>query len=408
MNSNLSEIEPEHHLRFSIEFRAIKDLIEPFCVFFKFNHPLLGIGKTPSFQAAKLIESQFHQEFQSHEFYMTRSTLLDSLSDLIIELWHNDKFSKNEHIGDFFIDLSEIFNSEITKTENSVIRVLDVWLKENFGQIRILLYLEDLGPKDMAVVNAIPKVNNDWEMEMWRKAEEAKFVAELKARENELLQKATAEWVKKEKKREEQHENLSMDLNTLENKLRSRVLELQKRENRIAAAEEDYKVSMADLQKQIELKEEELTMNKTRLADTKSAFFKENKALKLETQQKKDEISKVEDEIIKIRKQSESQDSRDLKKELALKSLENIELFKRFEQIREVKESFEAQYSQLKSDLSKTLRMHDIERKQRSDKELEEITKRRMELESTRFQHEEALQIKDLKAKMLAFRSKIN
>jgi hypothetical protein len=85
MVSNLIEVDSEHHLRFSIEFQSIKDLSEAFCIYFKFNHPLLGIGRTASFQAAKLIESNF-QDFQSHEFFMSRSNLLESLTDLVIEL----------------------------------------------------------------------------------------------------------------------------------------------------------------------------------------------------------------------------------------------------------------------------------------------------------------------------------
>ena len=338
---------------------------------------------------------------------MTRSSLLASLTDLTVELWHNDRFQKDEHIGDFTVDLQEVLNSDITRTSESVIRVLDVWLRENFAQVRLLLYLEDLGPKDQAAVNAIPKANNDWEVQMWRKAEETKFVAGLKARESEHLQKVAAEWIEKESRREMQNEKTIVELSGLEIKLRARVLELQKRENKIAAIEEDYKVHMADMQKQIEIKEEELNMNKNRLSELKNNSFKESKILKNEIQQKKEEASKVEEEIIKIRKQSESQESRDLKKELNARNLENIDLVKKYEQIREIKESFEQKLVQLKDDLGKTLRMHDYERKQRNDKEREEITKRRLELEATRFQHEEALQIKDLKEKMITLRSRL-
>ena len=407
MNSNLQDIEQEHHLRFSIEFRSIKDLSEPYCIYFKFNHPLIGIGRTSSFQAAKLIESTFNKEFQSHEFYMSRSALLESLSVLSIELWHNDKFQKDEFLGNFEIDLKEILNSELTKTEESVIRVLDIWLKEEFGQIRVVLYLEDLGQKDQAAVNAIPKQINDWELVVWRKAEEAKFIAELKARENEIISKAASEWIAKENKREEQSEKTIVQLSELEIKLRTRTLELQKREHRIAAAEEEYKIHMADLQKQIELKEEELNMNKNRLNEIKTNTFKENKSIKAEIQQKKEEILKIDEEIVKIRRQAETQDTKDLKKELTMKNLENLELLKKFEQVKEIKETFEAKLNQLKDDLSKTLRLHDYERKKRSEKEREDITKRRLELETIRYQHEEALQIKDIKENMVIFKSKL-
>jgi hypothetical protein len=405
MNSNLQDIEQEHHLRFSIEFYSIKDLHEPFCIYFKYSHPLLGTGRTSSFQAAKMIETQFFEEFQSHEFYMTREGLIESLDDLVLELWHKDKFQKDEFIGKFIVDLPEILNSDLKKTENSVLRVLDLILKENFGQLHVLLYLEDLGPKDQAVVNALPQGTNDWELQVWRKAEESKWLSELKARETEHLKAAASEWVLKESKREQQHEKALVDLSSFEVQLRSKLLDLQKRENKISAIEEEIKSKTSDIQRQIEIKDEELSMLKNKVNDIKLNTNKSTKNLKASIQQTKDELAKIEEEIVKIRKFKESQEAKDLKKELGAKKLDYLELSKKFEQVKSIKETFEAQFNKLRTDMAKCLRIQDAERKQRADKQREDITRRRLELETIRYQREEAVQIKELKEKMLELKT---
>lgn len=162
-----------------------------------------------------------------------------------------------------------------------------------------------------------------------------------------------------------------------------------------------------DLQKQVEIKEEELNMNKNKLNDSKMNAAKNSKNLKAMIQQSKEELAKIEEEIVKVRKISESQEVKELKKELANKQIQNIEISKQYEQIKAVKENFENQLNKLKSDYSKSLRMMDYERKLKEDQEREVLTRRRLELENNRFQYEEALQIKDAREKMLILRTKI-
>lgn len=399
--------EPEHHIRFSLEFKSIRDLKEPFCIYFKFSHQLLGVGRTQSYNAAKMIESNFQQEFQSHECYLTRVSLIEALGDFSIELWHNDMFQKDLFLGIFVINLQEILSAELKKTETSVIRVLDAVLKEDFGTLRVVFFLEDLGPKTLMTVDAIPQQENDWELQVWRKSEETKFLSELKSRENEYLKTAAAEWVKKEILREEQNERVMVELGALEVKLRGKMLELQKRETKISSIEEEIKLQTNDFQKQIDIKEEELGNWRNKLTDTKSSVAKEVKSLRTAIQQAKDDLNKVEEETIKLRKLSESQELKELKKELSQRLAENTDLQARYEQIRAVKEDFEQRLYKLKADLSKTLRLQDMERKEKERKEREEVTRRRVELETIRYQHEEAVQIQEVKDKMLSLRSLI-
>ena len=397
--------EPEHQLRFSIEFLAIKGLAHPSQIFFKFTHELLGIGRTQTYSASKNIEMTFGQEFHSHEFFKSSSDLIQTLTDLEIELFRKDKFQKDEFLGNFLIDLSQMLSADLKKTENSVVRVLDIWLKESFAALRIALYLEDLGPKGQVVQNAIPVSSSDWELQLWRKAEESKFLSELKLRESDYLKSASEPWLQKELTRQDQNEKALIDLSSLEIQLRSKLMDLQKRETKISSIEEEIKLTMNDLQHQLQLKDEELNLWKTKTVELRSG--KELKTLRTQLQSLREQGQNVEFEILKMRKQSDSQEMKDLKKELSLKLAENNELVNKWQTLKAGKDELEAKLFKLKGDLNKTLRVQDSERRARQSLEREELVKRRMELETIRYQHEECMQIKELKGKMVSFRTLI-
>lgn len=397
--------EPEHQLRFSIEFLAVKNLAAPSQIFFKFTHELLGLARTQTYSASKSIEMTFSKEFHSHEFFMTSSDLIHSLTDLEIELYRKDKFQKDELLGNFLIDLSQMLSAELKKTDDSVVRVLDIWLKESFASLRIALYLEDLGPRGQVTQQAVPIHSSDWELELWRKAEESKFLSELKLRESDYLKSASQEWLAKESLRQEQNEKALLDLSALEIKLKSKLMDLQKRETKISSAEEEIKLTLADLQRQVQLKDEELALWKGKLGELNSG--KELRGLKNLLVSLKEQAQKTDFEVLKLRKQADSQELKELKMELNVKLAENAEILSRWEGVKKVKDELEGKLNKLKGDLNKTLRVQDSERRVRQGQEREEMVKRRMELETIRYQHEECMQIKELKEKMVSFRTLI-
>ena len=71
----------------------------------------------------------------------------------------------------------------------------------------------------------------------------------------------------------------------MEQKIRTRALDLQKREQILVNLEEELRHKINDTTRQLGIKEEELQTLKTRFNETKTALMKENKALnsKIET-----------------------------------------------------------------------------------------------------------------------------
>jgi centrosomal protein CEP120 len=101
----------------------------------------------------------------------------------------------------------------------------------------VLVYLEDLGPGQVQSLQAArdgskktaaqapePGAQADyeavWQLEMWKRAEEAKFKAYLKQREIEKIQEITYSWKIKEADRETTFNDAMKNFEGLETKLR--------------------------------------------------------------------------------------------------------------------------------------------------------------------------------------------
>lgn len=170
MSSEQELPEEEHHLRLSIEFHSVKDLQNPCNLYFKFHNQLLGTGKTHSVQVQRLTETRIENAFQAHELYMTKSQLYPSLSStpLLIELWEADKYASDSQLGAATVQLDELLRAPLKRTNGTVLRVLDCWLAavhndEKFAQIRVILYLEDLGAKQSGAVLAQAQGPTDYQ-----------------------------------------------------------------------------------------------------------------------------------------------------------------------------------------------------------------------------------------------------
>jgi hypothetical protein len=68
---------------------------------------------------------------------------------------------------------------------------------------------------------------------MWKRAEMAKFMAHLKQKEFEKMEDITSEWKSKESTRDQVFNEQVQKVNALENKIRVKATDLQRREERI-------------------------------------------------------------------------------------------------------------------------------------------------------------------------------
>lgn len=82
----------------------------------------------------------------------------------------------------------------------------------------------------MGAENRNPNEGTDyqtvWQLELWKRAEEAKFKAWLKQREIERIEEITASWRTKEGDREKAFNDALNKVATLETKVRAKALEL--------------------------------------------------------------------------------------------------------------------------------------------------------------------------------------
>ena len=72
-----------------------------------------------------------------------------------------------------------------------------------------------------------------WELETWKKSEEAKFKYQLKSKEIEYFTKLNEEWRKKELERDKIFKSTEAKLQTVESRLKQKANELQKREQKV-------------------------------------------------------------------------------------------------------------------------------------------------------------------------------
>ncbi|KAJ7516333.1 hypothetical protein O6H91_22G054400 [Diphasiastrum complanatum] len=84
-----------------------------------------------------------------------------------------------------------------------------------------------------------PEYELAWEFELWRRAEEVKWRADLKEKEVARLGALESEWKRREQERTIAVDKMQVELANIESKLRSKLLILEKRERALVLAEEE-------------------------------------------------------------------------------------------------------------------------------------------------------------------------
>jgi centrosomal protein CEP120 len=409
VKSSHEMLEEEHQLRLSIELHSIKDFTLPGQIYVKFNYSLLGPaqGRTTPLAIRRNTEHRLENGFQAHDFAMTKSRLYPALNStpLKLEVWSTDKYAKDTQLGTVNIKTDELLKSPLKKTHQSVVRIYDSWHNIEgeegvIGQIRVILYLEDKGPRrpGAALAQNVPVDSQTvYEIEMWKRNEESKWRATLKERENQHLAMISQEWQEKENERERQFQRSIAEIAMMEQKIRTRALDLQKREQKLVNLEEELRHKINDTTRQLGIKEEELQTLKTRFNETKTALMKENKSLNAKIETFKNELTKTEDELRKAKREQDSVAVQTLQQELNSKNLQMYDTERKLEQMTQVKDSFKAQCDKLKSELTRVLRAHDDEKRKWEAEQREEVNRLRLEMETQRLFKEESPEVKALK-----------
>jgi centrosomal protein CEP120 len=267
------------------------------------------------------------------------------------------------------------------------------------GNIRVKVYLEDLGKKAPGVVLAEPQSTDyqaAWELEMWRRAEEAKWKATLKDKENLHLAEVTDQYRTQESERSKSFQKAMTELHQQDARMRAMMIDLQNREQRLLGLEEELKLKMNDSMRQITTKEEECASLRSRMTEQRNESNKKIAALNGEIAKYRDDLSKNEDEMRKARREQDSPQVLHLQKELAAQTLQSAELQRKLDSANAQKEKYRQQCEGVKASLSKLNAQYQEEKKAWESREREELTRFRL-MAGAQVSSEEARELQEVK-----------
>lgn len=159
-----------------------------------------------------------------------------------------------------------------------------------------------------------------WELENWKKAEEAKFLFALKQKEIDFLTKLNEEWKKREVEKEKLFKNHEAAIISIESRLKTEALKLQKRENKIVLIETEYKAKVDETLSELSRKEEDIRQIKLVHAEALKKANATNKSLEKQIENLNASLQGKEKEIASLKKEIEVNPLTKLKKEIQDKS----------------------------------------------------------------------------------------
>ena len=219
-----------------------------------------------------------------------------------------------------------------------------------------------------------------WELEVWKKSEQTKFKAYLKQIEIDYMNKIADDGQVREDKREKEFKSSLTELQALVNKTKKKAIELEARENKIILIEEEIKLKLNEISKQITNKNEEVQLTTKKFKDEKVILDKEIQNLKKQLQQKQVEIEDLENSFRLYRKEVDESPISYLKMEINKKAIEiedsNKEKVRLANEISKLKQS----NNRLKEDLISLKKAHDVEKEGLYKQKLEEIEKLKFEI----------------------------
>ena len=226
----------------------------------------------------------------------------------------------------------------------------------------------------------INTVSTAWELSIWKKSEQSKFLAYLKQVELEHINKISDEFKSKEEKREKEYKILQQELNGLINKTRKKLIEVENRENKIVLIEEEIKLKLNDISRQIILKDEEIYLSKKNQQEEKLKNDKETKKLKEQLILKENQILDLENSIKIFKKEVEDSSFSNIRKELDIKNYKLEEIEKENNKLNQDNIKLAKKIGQLNEEIKRMKIKFDEEKEQMYKNKVDEIEKLRFEL----------------------------
>ena len=239
-----------------------------------------------------------------------------------------------------------------------------------------------------------------WDLEVWKRAQKAQFKAYLKQLEFDYLSKLQEDFKNKEDEREKEFKSKINEINTLKNRLNKKATELESRENKIKLCEEELKIKVNEISKQLLNKDEEIDSIKQRAKDEQLKLQKTITQLRKNIDNKQKEIENLEQNFKNYKKEIEDSPISLLKNEITRKQIQNEELEKQINKLENEIISKNKSIEKLKTDMIKLRKNYETEKENMYKQRLEEIEKLKFDIYNQRTSSEEMREIRELKEKI--------
>lgn len=243
-----------------------------------------------------------------------------------------------------------------------------------------------------------------WELETWKKSEEAKFKFSLKAKEIEYLTKLDEEWRRKEQERDRIFRSKEVAIQQVEQKLKAKASELQKREQKLVVLEEELKQRINDTSKQLANKEEEITILKKKMKEERANLEKDKVISSSKADEYQAKLRKIEEEYSSFRREQENSPVNLIKNELNVKNLEIQELLKKIEKTEEIKEQYRIHFEKMKNEIIRLKKVNENLKDSHQKQQNSEIEQLKIKL-STLSMMEEKENLKNLRNELDVYRT---
>jgi len=285
-----------HQYRISVEMRSIRGVDSAGRTFLRYAYPLFGGGARP-FRTQLLSlrsreETLLNQSYCGHDLFSQPSALEAGLRarPLAIELWNRDKFKADTRLGVAIVPMCALTTAGV----DGYVQIQSGSDGSAIGELRVIAGLTDMGAagSDAAVrlQASLPAASNQvasvvvsesmeslgnsstvsrgdpeyevaWQLEQWKKKEEARWKIDIAAREALRMDALEAAWRQRELEREEAVSKAIAAHRHAEQQLRRAVLECESKEQALQLREEL-------LPKQIQEMQRKCTVEVTRMEDT--------------------------------------------------------------------------------------------------------------------------------------------
>ncbi|XP_032809390.2 centrosomal protein of 120 kDa isoform X1 [Petromyzon marinus] len=291
-----------HHMCFSLDLRSIRDLALDSAIscLLRYSYPFFGsaapIMTNPPVEVRKHMEVFLPQSYCMFEF----ATLPQQLEDtfyrvpLVVELWHRDRLAKDSLLGVARLPLSHVLTTErarflapdggqcwrqaygdrapvlathgssekiaelnytMTLEDRGTVKTQQVLISEHSQEERIpLREAPRTRPEPTPAVAVVkePRQSQEYqaalELEMWKEMQEDLFENQLKQKELVHMQALAEEWKRRDKEREALVKKKVSEYSILEEKLRTTLCDLERREKELVAGEHELRQLQRELE----------------------------------------------------------------------------------------------------------------------------------------------------------------